>query len=142
MKFKPGKEMRESVLKLTPRSHRVDVAGLSLQVLLISPASAFLFRMERLPGFRDFYPEPIPHQDVWSADLRQYIFTQWRETARRYGFRECDGPLRTLELYTAKSGDEIIDQLYNFTDKGDRSVALCPEMTPTLARLVAAPERQ
>ncbi|MEK7677229.1 MAG: ATP phosphoribosyltransferase regulatory subunit [Verrucomicrobiota bacterium] len=51
-------------------------------------------------------------------------------------------PLEPLELYTAKSGDEIIDQLYNFTDKGDRSVALCPEMTPTLARLVAAPERQ
>ncbi|MBI4324371.1 MAG: ATP phosphoribosyltransferase regulatory subunit [Chloroflexi bacterium] len=99
--------------------------------------------MERLPGFRDFYPEPIPHQDVWSADLRQYIFTQWRETARRYGFREYDGPpLEPLELYTVKSGDEIVDQLYNFTDKGDRSVALRPEMTPTLARLVAAHERQ
>ena len=98
--------------------------------------------MERLPGFRDFYPEPIPHQDVWSADARQYVFAQWRATARRYGFREYDGPpLEALELYTAKSGDEIVNQLYNFLDKGERAVALRPEMTPTLARMVAAHER-
>src|SRR4029077_6812526 len=98
--------------------------------------------MERLPGFRDFYPEPLPHPDVWSADARQYIFGKWRETARRYGFREYDGPpLETLELFTTKSGDEIIGQLYNFTDKGDRNIALRPEMTPTLARMVAAHER-
>ncbi len=98
--------------------------------------------MERLPGFRDFYPEPIPHKDVWSADARQYIFTKWRETARRYGFREYDGPpLEPLELFTTKSGDEIVGQLYNFTDKGERPIALRPEMTPTLARMVAAHER-
>ncbi|MGA3283708.1 MAG: histidine--tRNA ligase [Verrucomicrobiota bacterium] len=98
--------------------------------------------MERLPGFRDFYPEPLPHSDVWSADARQYIFNQWRETARRYGFREYDGPpLESLELFTTKSGDEIIGQLYNFIDKGDRAVALRPEITPTLARMVAAHER-
>ena len=98
--------------------------------------------MERLPGFRDFYPEPLPHQDVWSADARQYIFESWRDTARRYGFREYDGPpLEPLEIYTAKSGDEIVGQLYNFTDKGDRAVALRPEMTPTLARMVAAHSR-
>ncbi len=98
--------------------------------------------MERLPGFRDFYPEPLPHKDVWSADARQYIFVKWRETARRYGFREYDGPpLEPLELFTLKSGDEIVGQLYNFTDKGDRAVALRPEMTPTLARMVAAHER-
>ena len=98
--------------------------------------------MERLPGFRDFYPEPLPHTDVWSADARQYIFNQWREIARRYGFREYDGPpLEPLELFTTKSGDEIIGQLYNFTDKGDRAVSLRPEMTPTLARMVAAHER-
>ena len=48
--------------------------------------------MERLPGFRDFYPEPLPHVDVWSADARQYIFEKWRATARRYAFREYDGP--------------------------------------------------
>ena len=99
--------------------------------------------MERLPGFRDFYPEPLPHADVWSAAARQYIFDKWRETARRYNFREYDGPpLEPLELFTTKSGDEIVGQLYNFTDKGERQVALRPEMTPTLARMVAAHERQ
>jgi histidyl-tRNA synthetase len=98
--------------------------------------------MERLPGFRDFYPEPLPHPDVWSADARQFIFSKWRETARRYGFREYDGPLlEPLELFTTKSGDEIVGQLYNFTDKGERAVALRPEITPTLARMVAAHER-
>jgi histidyl-tRNA synthetase len=98
--------------------------------------------MDRLPGFRDFYPEPLPHADVWSADARQHIFDRWRAAARRHGFREYDGPpLESLELFTAKSGDEIIGQLYNFTDKGDRAVALRPEMTPTLARLAAAHER-
>lgn len=98
--------------------------------------------MEHLPGFRDFYPEPLPHQDVWSADARQYLFGKWRETARRYGFREYDGPpLEPLELFTLKSGAEIVGQLYNFKDKGDREIALRPEMTPTLARMVAAHER-
>jgi histidyl-tRNA synthetase len=98
--------------------------------------------MERLPGFRDFYPEPLPHPDVWSADARQYIFGKWRDVARRYGFREYDGPpLESLELFTTKSGDEIVGQLYNFKDKGDRDVALRPEMTPTLARMIAAHER-
>jgi len=98
--------------------------------------------MDRLPGFRDFFPEPLPHTDVWSCDARQYIFDKWRAAARRYGFREYDGPpLESLELFTTKSGDEIVRQLYNFTDKGDRSVALRPEMTPTLARMVAAHER-
>ena len=98
--------------------------------------------MERLPGFRDFYPEPLPHPDLWSADARQYVFDRWRSIARRYGFREYDGPpLEPLELFTTKSGEEIVGQLYNFTDKGDRSIALRPEMTPTLARMVAAHER-
>src|SRR5437867_3312486 len=119
----------------------------------IYPGSVFLFcafcarlwlnkPMERLPGFRDFYPEPLPHQDVWSSDVRNYLFDTWRSVARRYGFREYDGPpLEPLELYTTKSGDEIVGQLYNFTDKGDRAVALRPEMTPTLARMVAAHAR-
>ena len=98
--------------------------------------------MERLPGFRDFYPEPLPHKDVWSADARQFIFEKWRAIARRYGFREYDGPpLEPLELFTTKSGAEIVGQLYNFTDKGERAVSLRPEMTPTLARMVAAHER-
>jgi histidyl-tRNA synthetase len=98
--------------------------------------------MERLPGFRDFYPDPVPTDDSWSADVRQHLFDAWRSTARRYGFREYDGPpLEPLELYTTKSGEEIVAQLYNFADKGDRAVALRPEMTPTLARMMAAHER-
>src|SRR5687767_7724887 len=63
----------------------------------------------------------------------------WRDVARRFGFVEYDGPpLEPLDLYTRKSGDEIVGQLYNFTDKGGRDVALRPEMTPTLARMVTA----
>ncbi len=63
----------------------------------------------------------------------------WRDVAHRYAFVEYDGPpLEPLDLYTKKSGDEIVGQLYNFTDKGGRDVALRPEMTPTLARMVAA----
>jgi histidyl-tRNA synthetase len=84
-----------------------------------------------LPGFRDFYPAELA--------LRAHIVGTWRAVATRYGFEEYDGPpLEPLELYTAKSGDEIVGQLYEFTDKGDRRVALRPEMTPTLARMVAA----
>jgi histidyl-tRNA synthetase len=84
-----------------------------------------------LPGFRDFYPEQLA--------TRNYVMSVWREVARRYGFVEYDGPpLEPLDLYTKKSGDEIVGQLYTFTDKGDRQVALRPEMTPTLARMVAA----
>ena len=98
--------------------------------------------MKGLPGFRDFYPEPIPTVDSWSLDLRRYIFDTWRGTAERYGFREYDGPpIEELDLYTKKSGDEIVGQLYNFTDKGDRKVSLRPEMTPTLARMAAAHTR-
>src|SRR5258707_461703 len=98
--------------------------------------------MERLPGFRDFYPDPLPHPEAWSGDARQFIFDHWRATARRYGFREYDGPpLEPLELFTTKSGEEIVGQLYNFTDKGQREIALRPEMTPTLARMVSAHER-
>ncbi|MDB6029111.1 MAG: histidyl-tRNA synthetase [Verrucomicrobiales bacterium] len=99
--------------------------------------------MERLPGFRDFYPEPLPSADAWSCDARQYIFDKWRTIAKRYAFREYDGPpLEPLELYTLKSGEEIVGQLYNFADKGERQVAMRPEMTPTLARMVSATERQ
>ncbi len=98
--------------------------------------------MERLPGFRDFFPEPLPHKDASSIQLRSYIFSRWRETAARYGFQEYDGPpLEELDLYTTKSGAEIVGQLYNFVDKGERAIALRPEMTPTLARMVATSER-
>ena len=84
-----------------------------------------------LPGFRDFYPQELAE--------RAFIMNTWREVARRYAFVEYDGPpLEPLELYTRKSGAEIVGQLYNFVDKGDREVALRPEMTPTLARMASA----
>ena len=84
-----------------------------------------------LPGFRDFYPD--------DCAARNAIFSTWREVARRYGFVEYDGPpLEPLDLFTKKSGQEIVGQLYNFVDKGEREVALRPEMTPTLARMVTA----
>src|SRR5215207_4315376 len=84
-----------------------------------------------LPGFRDFYPQELSE--------RAFIMSTWREVARRYAFVEYDGPpLEPLELYTRKSGEEIVGQLYNFVDKGGREVALRPEMTPTVARMVAA----
>lgn len=84
-----------------------------------------------LPGFRDFYPAEF--------SVRSHITGTWREVARRYGFEEYDGPpLESLELFTEKSGEEIVGQLYNFVDKGGRAVTLRPEMTPTLARMVAA----
>ena len=84
-----------------------------------------------LPGFRDFYPEQLAE--------RAHVMRAWREVARRYAFMEYDGPpLEPLDLYTAKSGDEIVGQLYNFVDKGGREVALRPEMTPTFARMVGA----
>lgn len=84
----------------------------------------------RLPGFRDFPPEEL--------QIRSFIFDAWRRTSRRYGFQEYDGPpLEPLELYTEKSGEEIVGQLYNFQDKGGREVTLRPEMTPSLARILA-----
>jgi len=84
-----------------------------------------------LPGFRDVYPDDLA--------LRNHIFATWRSIATRYGFEEYDGPpLEPLELYTQKSGPEIEGQLYTFRDRGERDVALRPEMTPTLARMVGA----
>ncbi|HVU36946.1 MAG TPA: histidine--tRNA ligase, partial [Opitutales bacterium] len=86
---------------------------------------------QSLPGFREFYPE--------DCAARNGLFRAWRAAARRFGFAEYDAPvLEPLELYQEKSGEEIRSQLFEFTDKGGRNVALRPEMTPSLARLVAA----
>ena len=90
--------------------------------------------MQSLPGFRDFYPDDCAR--------RNYILATWRTVARRYGFVEYDGPvLEPLALYEKKSGGELVGQLFDFMDKGERHVAMRPEMTPTLARMVAARER-
>ena len=91
--------------------------------------------MQTLPGFRDFLPN--------DCAARNYVFAKWRDVARRYGFVEWDGPvLEPTELYKKKSGNEIVGQLFNFVDKGEREVSLRPELTPTLARVVAAHERE
>jgi histidyl-tRNA synthetase len=91
--------------------------------------------MQSLPGFRDFLPN--------DCAARNYIFARWREVCRRYGFVEWDGPvLEPTELYKKKSGPEIVAQLFSFTDKGEREVAMRPELTPTLARVIAAHERE
>lgn len=81
-------------------------------------------------GTRDFYPEDMA--------IREYIFTTWEKSCKKYGFEKFDAPLfESLELFTQKSGDEIEKQLYSFEDKGGRKIALRPEMTPSLARMVA-----
>ena len=82
-------------------------------------------------GTRDFYPEDMR--------LRNWLFDQWRDVAKTYGFSEYDAPVLESEaLFTRKAGEEVTQQLYNFVDKGDRNVALRPEMTPSLARMVMA----
>jgi len=82
-------------------------------------------------GTRDFYPEDMR--------MRTWLFDQWRDVAKTYGFSEYDAPVLESEaLYTRKAGEEVTQQLYNFVDKGDRAVALRPEMTPSLARMVMA----
>ena len=86
-------------------------------------------------GTRDFYPE--------AERIQNYIFDTWRKVAESFAYEEYEGPMfEHLELYTGKSGEEIVSQLYNFKDKGDREIALRPEMTPTLARLVIQKARE
>ena len=89
----------------------------------------------RLPGFRDFVPGEFA--------VRDHIFSTWRRVSGRYGFQQYDGPpLEPLGLYVEKSGPEIVQQLYTFRDKGGREVAMRPEMTPSLARILAVHSRQ
>ncbi|MEM7385484.1 MAG: histidine--tRNA ligase [Verrucomicrobiota bacterium] len=87
-----------------------------------------------LPGFRDLYPE--------NCAVRNYLFGIVRDLCRCYGFQEYEGPtLESTDLYRKKSGDEVVEQLFAFTDRGERDVALRPELTPTLARMIAARQR-
>ena len=103
--------------------HRPASAGFAILPLMAT--------FQSLPGFREFYPDEFAR--------RKHIFDLWRRAAHAFGFAEYDAPvLEPLELYKAKSGDEIEGQLFSFTDKGGREVALRPEMTPTVCRLVGA----
>ncbi|WP_122090223.1 histidine--tRNA ligase [Halalkalicoccus subterraneus] len=89
---------------------------------------------ERIKGFRDFYPEEMR--------ARRAVTDGLEDAARRYGFREIGTPaLERTQLYIDKSGEEITDELYNFTDQGGRDVAMTPELTPTVARMVVAKQQ-
>lgn len=88
-------------------------------------------KFKAVKGTRDFYPPDM--------EVRNTIFGAWKEVSLRNGFVEYDGPtLEYLDLYTAKSGHEIVQQLFHLTDRGGRELALRPEMTPTLARMINA----
>ena len=85
--------------------------------------------LQPVRGTRDFYPAELR--------LRNWLFDIWRESSRQFGFEEYDAcVLEHEELYVRKAGEEITEQLYSFEDKGGRRIALRPEMTPTLARLI------
>jgi histidyl-tRNA synthetase len=89
----------------------------------------YLITTDPIAGVRDFPPEDMI--------VRNWLFDNFKEVARTFGFAEYDAPvLEYQELYTRKAGEEIVDQMYNFTDKGDQEVTLRPEMTPSLARIV------
>ncbi len=83
-------------------------------------------------GTRDYYPE--------DKRVQNYIFDTWKKVVERFGYEEYGAPtLENLEIYAAKSGQELVnEQTYNFTDRGGRNVAIRPEMTPTISRMVAA----
>ncbi|MEO8691344.1 MAG: histidine--tRNA ligase [Candidatus Saccharimonas sp.] len=87
-------------------------------------------------GARDWYPEDIR--------IRNYIFDTWRKVALSYGYEEYDAPLlEPIEIYEAKSGQELVsEQTYQFTDRGDRRVAIRPEMTPSVSRMLAAKRQE
>ena len=87
-------------------------------------------------GVRDFYPE--------DQAVQEYIFEVWRSVAERYGYEEYNASLlEPADLYRAKTGSEIVnEQTYTFTDRGDREVTLRPEMTPSVARMVAGRKRE
>mgnify|MGYP001239155226 CR=1 FL=1 len=88
-------------------------------------------KIQAPPGMRDFYPEDMR--------LQNWLFDHWRSVSRSFGFSEYEGPIfEYLDLYRLKSGEGIVSELFNFTDRGERHFAIRPEMTPTLARMVAA----
>ncbi len=90
---------------------------------------------ERIKGFRDFYPGEMRARRAVTDELDQ--------TARQYGFREVGTPaLERTQMYVDKSGEEIVEELYSFTDHNDREVAMTPELTPTVARMVVAKQQE
>lgn len=105
----------------------------------LEPLGALDYNVSNMPlsmkpykGARDFYPD--------DKQLQNYMFDKMRVVAKRYGYREYDAPLlEPIELYKAKSGQEIVDeQIYSFFDRGGREIVIRPEMTPSVSRMVAA----
>lgn len=91
---------------------------------------------EPYKGARDWYPEQMR--------LRNYIFSTWHRVVTSYGYEAYDAPLlEPLEVYAAKSGQELVgEQTYSFTDRGERRVAIRPEMTPSVSRMIAAKQQE
>jgi histidyl-tRNA synthetase len=90
---------------------------------------------DRIKGFRDFYPGEM--------SARRTVIDSLEDTARRYGFREVGTPaLEQTQMYADKSGEEIVEEMYSFTDRGGRDVAMTPELTPTVARMVVAKQQE
>ena len=86
-------------------------------------------KISPVKGTRDFYPQDMA--------VRNWVIDGWRKVSLRNGFAEYDGPIfEYLKMFQEKSGDEIVEQLFSFTDRGGRELALRPEITPTLARMV------
>ena len=120
MRSTDSDELRVSRPQLATRNSKLETANTVSQIDL-----------QPVKGTRDLYPEDMR--------LRTWLFGQWREVARSFGFEEYDAcVLEHAELYIRKAGDEITRQLYEFRDKGDRHVALRPELTPSFARMVMA----
>lgn len=87
-------------------------------------------KLQAPKGTRDFYPPQMA--------LRQYLVDAWRQVSVRNGFEQVEGPIfETLDLYKVKSGEGIVSELFHFKDRGERDLAIRPEFTPTLARMVA-----
>ena len=93
-------------------------------------------KVQSVKGTRDFYPEAMAQ--------RNWLYANMRTAAQQFGYQEYDGPfIETLELYAAKSGEELVkEQSFVFTDRGGEQVTLRPELTPSLARMVATRQGQ
>jgi len=97
--------------------------------LVVQTESEKRMKMQPVKGTRDFYPPQMA--------VRNFIVDGWKASSIRNGFVEYDGPIfEYLQMYQVKSGDEIVEQLFNFTDRGNRHLAIRPEITPTLARMI------
>jgi histidyl-tRNA synthetase len=120
-------------LSIPPLSRR---SGGTLSLSGESDKVSLRLSLEPYKGTRDFYPE--------DQFVQNYIFNVWRETAQKYGYLEYNASiLEETELYKAKTGEEIVnEQTYSFVDRGGREVSIRPEMTPTVARMVAQKRKE